>query len=1529
MQYDGIQTLIQRFFTVLGCWFLLAVPVALQAEEGVQTFDSQPSTTQTSAATHSPNQVVLRVGLPAYDMVPYSYQHQTQAGNTVTEGLLITMLERVSANVGFEYQINLYPTFSAVLQAFERGELDLLVGVSATKERQEYMAFSEPMFSIRRAVITQQQTINQLDDLATANLALEKGFALNELLPTLLPDSRVTTLNSTQAAFSAIKENRVDAYIGDALALSALLREQPQDSLMLSLLPDLPADHLHFAVNKGKHKLLTRINFALEDIKADSLQSIYNQWLAPSQHSMLLDYGTLNLTQEEQDWLERNPTIPVGTHSHWYPYDFINEQKQHDGLSADVLKLIGNVLGVSFEPTTYLTTEAAEIAFNRGESMILTNMTPTSDKARYMDFTQAYSYEPWVLLSRSDRFGNFTPSGNETIGVIENSGGATVLPTLCLTCRSQSYINHVSAFQALQKEEIDFTLTSLHHAAPLLHHDYLGQFKITGTISEQNNAPLAMAVNFRHPMLLSILDKAIGALPAKELERLENKWLTYEYQEGLSPREVAKWSAIIGLAIGLIILGIVYWNRKMAAEIKQRKVAEERARAAENHLQTLADNIDGVVLKHTQTEPTQPLSVEFSFVSAGVSEMFGLCAQAVQETPQRLFELFSAKGLRQLESTILEAADTKHWESEQKVQLPSGEIKWVKFSSQVSSNSSDVTTRPALPSKKQKKKKSKTNRDVVNKARQTLEWNTVITDITLLKKQQQALDNARQKAESATAAKSQFLATISHEVRTPISGILGLLELMQEHHLSEELQSLHGGLNQSARNLLHIVNDVLDYSKIEAGKLELNPTEIELGKVLARIVQPQSIHAQQKGLAFHFWQDPELAQWLFADDIRLHQILNNFLNNAIKFTEHGTISLHINVIKRNQHQQKISLTVSDTGIGIPKDKQDALFQPFEQVDKTTSRRFGGTGLGLSIATKLIEQMEGTLSLNSEEGRGSDFTVTLTLPVCIDESKEPTTRLALPQLLKEDAQCSPSQTQNSSSEVYIVGFFLQQEELCRYLKHLQLEPKVLHINQKDLLQESVTRHNPKHIFVAMSVWQQLAITDAWIQTHAKATRFTVINQNPMLSPEPLGCSWCLSVNPLLPDNLVHVLTKPVSHDLVPMEANAEKTTRFSQETREQAEQNGRLILVAEDHPINQQVISKQLANIGVHADIVDNGQLALSALKEKRYGLLLTDCHMPEMDGYTLAASIRQTEKQCDEVHTVLQRKQLDKPDEELPEQEVMALRQSGASFTAHRFNALDRSKMFNRDESSELAPMIEYRLPIVALTANAVQGEDENCYAHGMDDFLVKPVSIKQMTLTLEKWLPSLNHISTSEPETIPKETNIDTSDEINEFSALFQGVEERFEATAETTSAKPITVQVTDDEPITIINFKGLNDLFGDADVAMTLLLEFETSFIEDWETIGQLWQEQKFKSLKTAAHRVKGAAKMVACEALANPLASIEDLSDDLASQSVDVSTVEAQMNGYLQDVQRVSALFAQELEQLRATQTKTPQSKAYSFE
>ncbi len=482
-------------------------------------------------------------------------------------------------------------------------------------------------------------------------------------------------------------------------------------------------------------------------------------------------------------------------------------------------------------------------------------------------------------------------NNNLTVGIIADTSGSELLSEFCTNCSSVSYINQVSAFQALQKEEIDRVLTSLHHASPLLQSDYLGQFKMVGQIEDKNLVPLHFAVNFRHPILLNILNKAIGSIPQEELLRLEDKWLTFEYQEGLAPMEVAKWAGVITLIVLSVIVTITWWNRKMAEEILHRKTAEKRAKRAERRLQHLADNLDGVVLQHIQPDPEKPLNIQYTFVSAGVKELLGISATSIKlHPPDHLLNFLDNIDMKALKQSMREATKQGHWDSEQKIKYHLGQLKWVQFKSRITPPHEEGG----------------------------FYWNTVVTDISLLKQQQLALEHARQKAEIATAAKSQFLATISHEVRTPISGILGLLELMADQPLNDELVNLHGGLTQSARNMLHIVNDVLDYSKIEAGKLDLNPTNIELGKVLARIIQPpQSIHAQQKNLAFEYWQDPALADWLFADDIRIHQILNNFLNNAIKFTEHGTISLNVDVLNKPNSEpplpgSKLSALQSET-----------------------------------------------------------------------------------------------------------------------------------------------------------------------------------------------------------------------------------------------------------------------------------------------------------------------------------------------------------------------------------------------------------------------------------------------------------------------------------------------------------------------------------------------------------------------------------------------------------------------------------------
>ena len=1384
----------------------------------------------------------VRVGFPGFNLPPYIFVDPALAQNISAKGyaaspdsysgLLIDVLKQVSRHAEFDYQVVFYPTFEDVTNAFKAGELDLLAGVTSTSNRQGYMSFSEPIFSLRRGVVTLNKPINHYQELDSEVIAIEQGFALQELLPNILPWAQLRPVPDSAVALTSIIQKEAKGYIGDAVVLSNLIKQLGDSRLTLSILPDLPTNHLHFSTPKGKHRLLNRINFALEDIKADSLKSIYNQWLTPDQLNMFAHYGHLNLSQEERSWLEANPTITVGVHNDWAPYDFISEQAHHSGLTADLLKIIANELGVKFEIVTKPTYPALREAFANGEFMMLSALAETPEDALQMHFSTPYVDEPWVLFGRADSaFSQLLNQGTTQVGTISGTSGESLLATLCLDCEMQSFADQDSAFRALQTEQVDQVLTSLHHASPLLQSDYIGQFRMQGQILQENLLPLRFAINYRHPILLNIINKALASIPPEEYSRLEHQWLTFDYQEGLAPLEVAKWAGLISTLGIVVIASIIGWNRKMAKEILQRKAAELRAKKAEQRLQHLADNLDGIVLQHIQPDPTKPLQFQFSFVSASINELLQVSAEQLFRSPEALLDKMAIENIQELEQSMLSACHLGHWDHEQAIATSGQTPMWVQFKSRITPHED-----------------------------KGFYWNTVITDISLLKQQQLALDIARQKAESATEAKSQFLATISHEVRTPISGILGLLELMADQPLNEETKSLHGGLTQSARNMLHIVNDVLDFSKIEAGKLDLNPEEVELGIVLARIIQPQSIHAQQKSLAFHYWQDPRLAHCHLVDDIRLQQILNNFLNNAIKFTQQGTISLAVDIMATKEGSdgkdcQLIRFRVKDTGIGISKDKQLALFQPFAQADQTTSRRFGGTGLGLAIARKLVEQMDGTIELNSEEGKGSTFSITLPLPVI---SQKPS--LVVPDFHTQSAN--------------VFGYFIQREELCSYLDHLGLSTEITTLDNPSTVCNKISRVKPDFAFLTLSLWQQLKLPAAWFEQNAPTTKVIIINQNPMLSPEPMDDHWCLSVNPLFPDNLRHVMTQRV----VPLvqQHQESKLTQTTSESREYAEMSGRLILVAEDHPINQQVIAKQLEKLGVVADIVDNGVQALQALEQNRYGLLLSDCHMPEMDGYTLASTVRQKEQHARELHT-----QFEQYDESREQRTARLASTVGASI-AHS--------------------CLEQGLPIIALTANAVQGEDGRCFAAGMSDFIVKPVSIEQLNALIEKWLPPKTVEIKTQPASetdAQTETTIDTESSIlaDDFGALFgditasldtdernidevnidevntakdnteepNGLHRGFENDLESSSRMSAEVN-------TLFDKEKLVAMFDDHALTEKLIAEFKATHQRDLLLLESALEQHDQLQAADIAHRMKGASKMLECDALAQPLAEIE---------------------------------------------------------
>lgn len=404
-------------------------------------------------------------------------------------------------------------------------------------------------------------------------------------------------------------------------------------------------------------------------------------------------------------------------------------------------------------------------------------------------------------------------------------------------------------------------------------------------------------------------------------------------------------------------------------------------------------------------------------------------------------------------------------------------------------------------------------------------------DVTQAKSTERDLVAAKEKAEFANAAKDSFLATMSHEIRTPLTGMLGMLELLSLTRLDVEQRATLDTAWESARGLLRIVSDILDWSKIEEGKLELSLRAATLPRLLDEVVNTYSRVASSRDLVLRQHADPRLSAAHIVDPLRLSQVLNNFVSNALKFTQHGEVEVRADLLRQHESGETICFSVRDTGPGIPREVQARLFQRFRQESSDTARMYGGTGLGLAICRRLAELMDGQVALESEPGRGSTFSITLTLPV----SGAPGEALPSPH---------PEVEQRSVKPLVTPG-----------------------------------------------------------------------------APAPL-------------------------------------------------------ILAVDDNPVNRSLLAKQLEFLGLRAETAENGERALEMWQGGRFAAVVTDCHMPEMDGYALARAIRRTEGRAQ-------------------------LR----------------------------------RTPIIAWTANALADEAERCTTAGMDELLVKPTGLPQLKMMLAKWL--------------------------------------------------------------------------------------------------------------------------------------------------------------------------------------------------
>jgi protein-histidine pros-kinase len=377
-------------------------------------------------------------------------------------------------------------------------------------------------------------------------------------------------------------------------------------------------------------------------------------------------------------------------------------------------------------------------------------------------------------------------------------------------------------------------------------------------------------------------------------------------------------------------------------DVTERKRIEAALRQSEEQFREIAENISEVFWMMS------PAADEMLYISPAYETVWGRTRESLYQNPMSWTEAIHPDDLESAHTLFARQLQGEPVESEYRIRTSEGKEKWI----------SDR----AFP--------------VRDKDGQLIRVVGLATEVSERKRYEEQMTQARESSEIANRAKSEFLANMSHEIRTPMNGIIGMTDLALETELTIEQAEYLQMVKGSADALLILLNDILDFSKMEAGKLELDNLSFDVRKSLSEVVKTLAIKAQQKGLEFIFDVSPEVPTAVFGDPARLRQVLVNLVGNSIKFTEKGEVEVNVRTEAASIEGTRLRFSVRDTGIGIPADKQEKIFDPFSQADSSTTRKYGGTGLGLTITAKLVSLMGGRIWIESESGKGSTFHFTI-------------------------------------------------------------------------------------------------------------------------------------------------------------------------------------------------------------------------------------------------------------------------------------------------------------------------------------------------------------------------------------------------------------------------------------------------------------------------------------------------------------------------------------------------------------------------
>ena len=873
----------------------------------------------------------------------------------------------------------------------------------------------------------------------------------------------------------------------------------------------------------------------------------------------------LDLTAQEEAWLAAHPVIRVGIDPAWPPYEFVDKQGQYRGISADYMALIANKLGVSLAVTKDQTWTEVKRQLEQKQLDVSPSVAETPKRREFLSFTQAYISFPVVILTRVDEpfIGQLEDLQEQRVGVEKDYFADEILQKNFPKIQRVPYTNIHDLLSALALKRIDYAVTNHASASYTVQHLQISGIKLAAITPFES--PLTIAVRNDWPEFVSILNKALADITPQQRQDIRQRWLSI-HKQNINMGDVWRLHpdimliAILAAALMGMFITILYFRQRL---LKRQAIAQQAQ-------QDLAESEKRfrVLIEHAP--------VAFAIFKGKVGIIKMLNRSFIQTFGYRPNELHDVEDWWRVAYP-----DPSYREKIKKMWFERFEV-------------AKTTHQPFKSMEAMVRCRDGSERYIRFHAILIGSFNLVaFIDLTEQKQNQEALLKAKEAAEQATKAKSLFLANMSHEIRTPMNGILGLAVLLEKTEMNERQRDYLSKIYSSGEFLLGILNDILDLSKVEAGKLDLEKHPFTVAQLLEPLRGLVLSATQHKPVETFFYVSSDVPQILTGDLLRLVQVLTNLLGNAIKFSAKGDIEIGIADIPTTQTDKtKLHLWVRDTGIGMNTEQLAKIFEAFSQADASTTRRFGGTGLGLTICKRIVELMDGEIKVQSELNQGSRFDVFVYLP-------------------KETHTESPSVATVSKKSLLIIDNNLHSALAIKSIaERLQWQADVLtELNESSQI---VATH---YDFILLDADFAIDAYSAYLPSNVPK----VLLQTP----------WQES-DPMLGDTIdfVTTLTKPIDEQTL-LSLTISSTAKNT--TIEEKPLLAYRILLVEDNTINQLVGVKLLEILGAEVDVAENGHVALSLLQQVGvyYDVVLMDLQMPIMDGLETTRQLRLIEQFAD------------------------------------------------------------------------------------------------------------------------------------------------------------------------------------------------------------------------------------------------------------------------------------------------------------